>query len=176
MLLRLILVPTWRKSHATDPCEVPSSSHTVRAVCSLAVRWDRSTSWISVWLTGPAVPVVRQLTVNTLLGVSVSEEQTASILLWQSGSGSCWTSWEGLCPLHRPKSCLLSPSMSVIGQNILRPSHLSDTYFPPNYFSSNLSRFSPHEAGSSTSERLQQTFNARCKSPEIDHNFSLQPW
>lgn len=72
MLLRLILVPTGHKSHATDPCEVPSSpSHTVHAVCSLAVRWDRSTSWISVWLTAPAVPVVRQLTVNSLLGVIV---------------------------------------------------------------------------------------------------------
>lgn len=75
MLLRFILVPAGHKSHATDPCEVPSSpSHTVPAVCSLAVQLDRSTSWISVWLTAPAVPVMRQLTVNTLLGVSVSEE------------------------------------------------------------------------------------------------------
>lgn len=75
MLLRLILVPARHKSHATDLCEVQSSpSHTVPAVCSLAARWDRSTSWISVWLTAPAVPVVRQITVNTLLGVSVSEE------------------------------------------------------------------------------------------------------
>lgn len=106
----LILVPAGHKSHATDPGEVPSSpSYTVPAVCSLAVRWDRSTSWISIWLTAPAVPVVRQFTVNTMLGVSVSEERTASILLWQSGSSRCWTSLEGQCPLHWPKSCLLFP-------------------------------------------------------------------
>jgi len=103
MLLRLMLVPAGHKSHATDLWKALSSpSHNVHAVCSLAVQWDRSTSWISVWLTAPAVPVVRQLTVSTLFGVSDSEEQTASILQWQSGSGSCWTSWERLCPLIGP--------------------------------------------------------------------------
>ena len=61
MLLRSVLVPPGHKSHGTDLCEVPSSpSHTVPAVCALAVQWDRSTSLISVWLTAPAVPVVRQ--------------------------------------------------------------------------------------------------------------------
>jgi hypothetical protein len=101
-------VTAGHKRHATDPCEVPSSpSHNVLAVCSLAVRWDRSRSWISVWLTAPAVPVVRQLTVNMLLGASVSEEWTAFILVWQSGSGGAEQVGKKDFPSYRPKSCLL---------------------------------------------------------------------
>jgi hypothetical protein len=150
MLLRLVLVPARRKSHATDRCEVPSSpSHTVHAVCSLAVRWDRSTSWISVWLTAPAVPVVRQPQL-TRCWLSVFQRNGLP--------PSCYDWFRQLLnKLERTVSItsaqvlsLVSPSVSLIGQNILRPSHISDTNFPPNYFSINLTRFSHHEAGSST--------------------------